>query len=395
MEVPDYPFLDYERQALAPRLDALRGGERLARVRLPYAGEAWLAVRYAHVRAVLSDPRFSRAAAMGPGVPRQSPEPPFGCTIMDLDRPEHGRLRRLVAPAFADHRVEELRPFVRQAAAGLVSGLRAGPRPADLVEALAQPLPMTVIARILGVPQEDRAMFRGWAEAVVLRRAVPQAEFGEAVLALESYLRGLVRHRRTRPSNDLLSVLVSARDGSDRLTEPELISFGLTVLAAGLETTASQIANSAYLLLTNPVLWQRLLADPGRLAATVDELIRLIPLGGGAGLPRVATEDVELGGVTVRAGEAVFVSTISANRDEETFPNANGFDDTRRHCPHLAFGYGAHRCLGERLATIQIQEALLALVSLVPGLVLGCAEDAVRWKSGSVVRGPLTLPVYW
>src|SRR5262249_46330595 len=160
---------------------------------------------------------------------------------------------------------------------------------------------------------------RSWTEAVVALRTLSAAEFCAVVEAMEGYLRELIRQRRGRPREDLLSVLVHSRDCGDALTEAELVSLGVTLLAGGYESAASQLANSVYLLLTHPELWRRLLADPDGLRWPVEELLRMVPLNGGAGLPRVATEDVRLGGVTMRAGEAVFVSTISANRDECAF----------------------------------------------------------------------------
>ncbi|WP_416904235.1 cytochrome P450 [Micromonospora echinospora] len=394
-QVPDYPFLGYTELHLDPRLDEARRSGRLTRVRLPYEGEAWLATRYRDVRKVLTDPRFSRAAAMEPDVPRQTPDPPFVSTIMDVDRPEHGRLRRLVAVAFTERRIDGLRPYVREVAHRLIDDMLRQGSPADLTQALALPLPMTVICRTLGVPLADRAEFRRWTESLVALRKITAEEFRTVVDALEAYLRNLIRHRRQQPTDDLLSALVQARDEGSRLTEQELLSFGVTLLAAGFETTASHIASSTYLLLTRPGLWAGLDNEPDRMAATVEELLRFVPLNGGTGLARVAVEDVEFDGVTVRAGEAVFVSTISGNRDEEAFPDADTFRLDRDPEPHLAFGWGPHRCLGARLATMELHEALVALRERVPTLRLAVPAGNVGWKTGTLLRGPRELPVTW
>ncbi|WBB80750.1 cytochrome P450 [Micromonospora sp. WMMD882] len=392
---PDYPFLEYAELGLDPRLDVARHSGALLRVRLPYAGEAWLATRYHDVRKVLTDPRFSRAAAMGPDVPRQTPDPPFVSTIMDVDRGEHGRLRRLVAVAFTERRVDELRPYVREVTHRLLDDLlRQGP-PVDLVRALALPLPMTVICRTLGVPLADRDEFRRWTESLLALRRITAEEFRNVVDALEAYLRDLIRQRRERPTDDLLSALVAARDSGSRLSEQELLSFGVTLLAAGFETTASHIASSTYLLLTRPGLWDGLRAAPERLPSTVEELLRYVPLNGGAGLARVAVADVEFDQVTVRAGEAVFVSTISANRDEDAFPDAGTFRPDREPAPHLAFGWGPHRCLGARLATMELHEALAVLLDRAPALRLAVPPADVSWKTGTILRGPRELPVTW
>ncbi|MFE0591387.1 cytochrome P450 [Micromonospora echinospora] len=393
---PDYPFLDYAELRISPRLDEARRGGTLIRVRLPYAGEAWLATRYRDVRKVLTDPRFSRAAATAPDVPRQTAVPPVASTIMDVDRPEHSRLRRLVAVAFTERRLDELRPYVREVADQLVDGMvRQGP-PADLTQALALPLPMTVICRMLGVPLADRTEFRRWTESLAALRKVTAEEFRAVVDALDTYLRELIRQRREQPTDDLLSALVQARDEGSRLSEKELLAFGATLLVNGFETVAGHIASSTYLLLTRPDLWATLRAEPERLPTVVEELLRFVPLSGGTGLGRVAVEDVEFDGVTVRAGEAVFVSTISANRDAEVFPDADAFRlDRQDPEPHLAFGWGPHRCLGARLATMELEEVLAVLLDRMPTLRLAVAPGSVSWKTGTVLRGPRELPVTW
>lgn len=394
-QLPDYPFLNHERQDIDPRLDEARERGRLLRVRLPYAGEAWLATRYAHVRQVLTDPRFVRAAAMGPEVPGQPPDPAPRRTIADVDRPEHVRLRRLVALAFTEGRIDGMRPQVRQAAHRLIDSMLAAGPPADLVRAVALPLAMAVLCRTLGVPPADRARFSRWTEALVAPRRISTAEFREVIEALEAYLRELIRRRREEPTEDLLGALVAVRDDAGGLTGEELVSFAVTLLAAGFETTASHLAGSTYLLLSRGH-WAGLDRRPERVGRTVAELLRFVPLNGGTGPPRVAVEDVELGGVTVRAGEAVFVSTVSANRDNAAFPDADEFDPEREPgLPHLAFGWGPHRCLGARLATMELQEALAALRDRVPELRLAVPARSVRWKTGTILRGPRALPVTW
>ena len=227
-------------------------------------------------------------------------------------------------------------------------------------------------------------------------RLITAEEFRAVADALEDYLRGLIQQRRDNPSDDLLSALVAARDDGSQLSEQELVSFGVTLLAAGFETTAGHVVSSTYLLLTRSGRWAELVDAPERLERAVEELLRYVPLNGGTGLPRVATADVDFGDVTVRGGEAVFVSTISANRDEDVFVDADQFTPTRNaEAPHLAFGWGPHRCLGARLATMELYEALAALLARVPTLRLAVPPDAVRWKAGTILRGPRALPVTW
>ncbi|MDG4765937.1 cytochrome P450 [Solwaraspora sp. WMMD406] len=392
---PPYPFRDFDELGLDPRLARLRAQCPVSRVRLPYGGDAWLATRYADVTTVLADPRFSRAAACRPDVPRQTEAPPVATTILDLDRPEHSRLRRIAATAFAQWRVELLRPYVRQVAAERVDALLAGPTPADLCTTVALPVPMTVLCHVLGVPLADRDRFRVWTEALLAPGAMPADRFRAIAAQLEDYLGELIAHRRRSATDDLLGVLVRATDDGATMTERELVSFGVTLLAAGFETTASHLASSTYLLLRHRRFWDLLCRSPQRVPDVVRELLRFVPLNGGSGLPRVATEDVELGGVTIRAGEAVFTSAVSANRDATVYPDPDTFDPDRRPAArHLAFGHGPHRCLGAWLSTMELEEVIGTLTARVPGLRL-LDPDGVRWRTGTIVRGPLALPVHW
>ncbi|MBY8849767.1 cytochrome P450 [Saccharothrix sp. MB29] len=216
--------------------------------------------------------------------------------------------------------------------------------PADLVEALAMPLPITIICEMLGVPVEDRVRFRGWSDAAVAITAFEPAEIVAAGEALTGYIQGLVQDKRGRPTDDMLSTLVAAHDDEDRLSEEELVSFGVALLVAGHETTANQIGNFVVTLLRNPDRAAELRDDPSLVPAAVEELLRITPLGGSAGFPRIAKEDVELSGVTIAAGEAVFVNNVAANRDPSVFDRPEEIDFHREHNPHIMFGHGAlHR----------------------------------------------------
>lgn len=394
-QVPDYPFLNYERQEIDPRLDEAREEGSLIRVRLPYFDQAWLATRYDHVRQVLTDPRLRRSAAPGPEVPRQIPAPSCVQTIMEVDPSAFDRCRRAFTRTFSPRRIDEFRPWIRATVHQLIDDMLAAGPPADLIRAVGMPLPMAVLCRILGVPADDRARFGRWTLALVGLRTVPDVELRDAVDGLKAYLRGLIRHRRDEPADDVFSVLVSAREPDGDLTDDDLIGFGVTLLSAGFETTANHLAGSAFLLLSRGY-WSGLAAQPERLTRTVQELLRFVPLNSGTGLPRVAVQDVELGGVTIRAGEAVVVSTVAANRDGTVFVDADDFDPDRVPAmPHLAFGWGPHRCLGARLATVQLEETLAGLRQRVPALRLAVPARSVRWRTGTVLRSPRALPVTW
>jgi cytochrome P450 len=386
-----YPFNEEEGLALNEAYAAARESEGLIRVKLPYGEPAWLATRYADVRQVLGDRRFSRAMEKGKDAPRMSAGQRDG-GILQMDPPDHTRLRTLVAKAFTMRRVEMLRPRVAALASELIAEMKAAGQPADLVDGYALPIPVAVICELLGVPFEDRPHFRAWSDAALSTSSLTAEEADQNRAELREYMSGLVARHRAEPQDDLMTGLIEARDVHDRLTELELVDLCIGILIAGHETTASQIPNFVHALLERPELWARLCADPALIPAAVEELMRFVPLGAGAGFARYATEDIEVGGVLVREGEPVLVAFTAANRDRLQFDSAEqiSFDRTENH--HLGFGHGVHHCLGAPLARLELQEALRALVVEMPGLRL--AGDIV-WKTQMLVRGPRSMPIGW
>lgn len=387
----DYPFNDPGSLGLH---DAYRAAQRqpgLIRVRLPHGEPAWLATRYADARFVLGDPRFSRAAAQHHDAPRMRAGQTDG-GILSMDPPEHTRLRRLVATAFTVRRVEALRPRAREIAEELVDAMVAAGPPADLVDAFALPLPVAVICELLGVPVEDRPRFRVWSDDALSTSRLSAEEFTASRQELRTYMAGLIAHRRAEPADDLMTALVAARDEHDRLSERELVDLCGGLLVAGHETTASQIPNFVLTLLEHPAQLARLRDDPALLAGAVEELTRFVPLGAGAGFPRYATEDVEVGGTLVRADEPVIVAVGAANRDALRFDDADELRIDRPAAPHIGFGHGVHHCVGAALARMELQEALRVLLARLPDLRL--AGDVV-WKSEMLVRGAVAMPVGW
>ncbi|MCW6005443.1 cytochrome P450 [Micromonospora sp. CPCC 205371] len=390
-----YPFSPPDRFKLDPFYAELRRREPLTRVRMPYGEEAWLATRYADVRTVLGDARFSRAASADRDEPRISPRK-LEAGLLLMDPPEHTRLRRLVAKAFTARRVEQLRPRTHEVANELVDRMITAGPPADLVERFATPLPITVICELLGVPVEDQDRFHVWSEAVVSTTSLSVEQIAGYIQNLFAYMRGLIAERRREPTEDLISALVRARDEDDsRLTEDELVRLLTGLLAAGHETTVTQIPNFTYVLLTNPDKLAELRADPDLVPAAVEELMRYVPLGVASSFARYATEDVELGGVLVRAGEPVIGSLSSANRDEEVFPDPDSLDFRRSTNPHIGFGHGAHHCIGAQLARMELQVAIDVLVRRFPQLRFAVPEKELEWKSGMLVRGLKRMPVAW
>ncbi|WP_329109942.1 cytochrome P450 [Micromonospora sp. NBC_01699] len=390
-----YPFHPPERLDLDPHYAQLREHEPLTRIRMPYGEDAWLATRYADVRVVLGDPRFSRAAAASRDEPR-STQQRLATGILSMDPPEHTRIRTLVTKAFTARRVEQLRPRTQQIADELVDEMITTGPPADLVEHFATPLPIRVICELLGVPVADEHRFHLWSEAIVSTTSLPPETIQEYYGNLHAYMGGLIAQRREEPTDDLLGAMVRARDADQgRLTEEEMVRLAAGLLAAGHETTVTQIPNFVYTLLGHPQELERLRADRTLLPGAIEELLRHVPLGAGSGFARYALEDVELGGVLVRAGEPVIVELGSANRDERVFADPDRLDLTREHNPHMGFGHGVHHCLGAQLARMELQVAIGTLLDRLPGLRLAVPPAELTWKSGMLVRGLKHLPVQW
>ncbi|MFI9203142.1 cytochrome P450 [Streptomyces sp. NPDC053048] len=387
-----YPFNEATGLALSELYERARRGEGLARVRLPFGEPAWLVTRYADARLVLGDRRFSRAVAAEHDEPRQSPGRQSDSGILAMDPPDHTRLRTLVMRAFTMARTERLRPEIRALAESLLDDMVAAGPPADLVEEYALPIPVAVICRLLGVPEADRPLFRKWSDDALSTSSLTAEEADASREELRAYMAGLIAERRARPADDLMTALIEARDKDDRLSEPELIDLCVAVLVAGHETTATQIPNFVCTLLDHPGELARLRDDPDLIPGAVEELLRFVPLGMAASMPRYATEDVEVGGTLVRAGEPVLVSVGAANRDALRFPVPDALDLGRQGNQHLGFGHGVHHCLGAPLARVELQEALRALILRMPDLHV--AGDIV-WKTEMLVRGPRSMPVGW
>ncbi|HWO62444.1 MAG TPA: cytochrome P450 [Umezawaea sp.] len=373
----------------------LQESEPVSRVRMPFGGEGWLATGYQEVKTVLADPRFSRSATLGKDVARTSPVIEENPSILSLDPPDHGRLRKLVAKAFTARRVELLRDRAQEIVDSALDAVEDHGPPADLVSLLNMPLPITIICDMLGVPEDDRVGFQGWTDVLLGYGAFTAEEIAAASDNLMAYIAAMVEDRRRTPSDDMLGLLVGARDGEDRLSEEELITFGVTLLVAGHETTANMIGNIVYTLFEKPDLLKSLREEPDLLPSAVEELVRYIPLGSVVAVPRVAVEDVELGGVTIRAGESVLVSMMAANRDPSVFVDGGEVDFHREANPHIAFGHGVHHCLGAPLARMELQVAIGTLFRRFPALELAVPVEDVEFKRGRLIRGPLTLPVKW
>lgn len=369
--------------------------EPVSQVRIPTGDLVWLVTRHEDVRRVLSDTTFSREAITAPGAPRLLPIAQGSKSIFVMDPPGHSRLRKLVARAFAPRRIEELRTEVQALTDQLLGALvEAGP-PADLLAGLAQPLPITVICRMLGVPYEDVEQFRQWTDIMLSFAAGKRDEVLAARDALNAYLTRLIEDKRRNPTDDLMMVLINAAEDGDRLDDEELLAFGYTLLGAGYHATTAGLAHGIVTLLRSPQRWARLRAEPELVPNVVEELLRRSQAGGGLGAMRIAIADTEIAGVRIGKGDAVLPLINAANRDPEVFSDPDGVVLDRKPNPHLSFGHGIHHCLGAQLGRLELEIALRTLLRDTPGLRLAVDESDLEWSSGLAFSRPTTLPVAW
>lgn len=391
-----FPFGPDHRLDPDPVYVQLRQQEPVCRVQLPYGPPAWLVTTHQLAKSVLADSRFSRAAAVGADTPRYAPVDirQVAESIASMDPPKHTRIRKLASQALTARRVEQMRPRIRQIASCLIDDMTAAGPPADLVGSFSSVLPVVAMCELLGVPEADRHTFRHWADTTVSAAEVTPEQQQEIYLNLAVYLAGQIELRRSQPADDLLTWLVQARDDSDQLTETELLFLGLALLVGGYDTTARQITNAVYTLLTNQQQLGQLRARPELVPAAVEELLRFIAFASPM-TPRIATTDIQLGDVTVRAGEAVLWATSSVNRDESVFSRADQLDITRDPNPHIAFGHGPHFCIGAQLARLELQVSLETILSRLPGLRIAVPESDLAWEAESLLRGLATFPVAW
>ena len=360
----------------------------------------WLLTRYDDAVAALKDERFvkDRRTALTPAQTARQPWipamfRPLERNMLDVDAPDHTRLRGLVHKAFTPRLVEQMRGRV-QALCDRLLDRASGRARLDLVRAYAQPLPTTVIAQMLGVPAADRRLFQRWSQALV---AAGSSRWG-VLLAIPHvwlflrYVRKLIRARRALPQDDLVSALVQAEEAGQQLSEDELVAMVVLLLIAGHETTVNLIGNGTLALLQHPEQLQKLRQDPGLIGPAVEELLRFTsPVE--TATERYAREDVPLAGVTVPRGGLVLAAIASANREERQFADPDRLDVTRVPNRHLAIGLGAHYCLGAALARMEGQIALATLLRRAPGLRLAVEPRALRWRPGLVLRGLMALPV--
>ncbi|MBF6171844.1 cytochrome P450 family protein [Nocardia blacklockiae] len=357
----------------------------------------WLVVDHDVAKQACAEPHISKQIGSPEGqavLAKHGAADQFNGVINDnmlfADPPQHTRLRRLVAPAFAGRAVRDLGPRITALADELLDAMTAAPR-ADLLDAYAFPLPIAVICELLGVPDHDKDEFRSWT-AVIVNDSAPIEERTSAGIRFFTYLTELIAERRDAPGADLLSELITAKDDGDRLDQQELISLMLLLLAAGHETTVNLIGNAVLELLRDPATARRLRSDPEQIPGFVEEVLRCqgpVHLA----TARYTTAPITLGGQDIDAGEFIMISLAAANRDPQRFVDADRIDATRGDNRHLAFGYGIHFCLGAALARMEATIALTRLLERVPELSLEVGFDDLTWRKSLLIRGLTALPV--
>lgn len=391
-----YPF---------PRPSALEVPYELAEIRerpvvpvtLPSGDGALLVTRYADVRRLLLDERLSRNLSR-PGAARIAKNNRmFQDPRIDPDPPAHTRVRRLVMRAFTPARVEALRPYIHSVVEELLTEMARHDGAADLNEALAFPLPIRVICRLLGIPEGDTALFRDWTDHFLSVSRFPPEDIKAAMADMNRYIGELIAAKRAEPGDDLVSALIQVRDQEDgRLAEYELHWWCRLLLLVGYETTATQLGGGVALLLSHPEQLALLRADHGRVPAAVEECLRWKPVGSSVSMLRYAIDDIEMDGYTIPKGAGVIPAVDSANQDATVFDRPGEFDITREGAgAHLTFSVGPHFCVGAALARTQLQIATENLLRRFPRLRLAVPAKDLRRHEGSLLEAFTKIPVTW
>jgi cytochrome P450 len=377
----------------------LRALRRIAQVRVPTGQPAWLVTSYDDVRRLLTDHRVS-ADRTHPNFPMTEPVTAetrrrvaaAAGSLVGLDHPEHGPRRRMLAPEFTMRHVKKLRPYIQRVVDDLIDEMLAGSRPVDLVRALAMPLPASVVCELLGMPFHDRGLIERGTFAM-LRSSVSPEERQRIGGEMRGYVDRLVSAKEAEPTDDLLGRLVERNRETQLYDHNLLVGVTMLLLTAGFETTVNVVTLGVAALLSHPEQLAAIRGDAAAVPTAVEELLRYTNVVDA--MPRVATADIEVGGVTVRAGDGLLLSFAGANRDEEVFPQATVFDTSRDARHHVAFGYGIHQCIGQHLARVELEITFRTLFTRIPGLRLAAPVDELPFKSDSIMYGIDELPVTW
>jgi cytochrome P450 len=360
------------------------------RICMPDGTPVWLITRYDDVTEALNDKRLLRNPRYaGPDAPAEFlPEFARSGNLIREDGPEHARLRRFMNFAFAPKRVDALLPRIHEITDRLLDAI-ADAGAADLMAALAAPLPIAIICEILGIPPDNHADFRGWSDAMI---GGPPEKARDAAIALTQFVSGLIAVKRREPADDLISFWTTATDDEGGLSEAEVLGMAFFLLLGGYDTTVGTMGNVALDLITRPELAAKLRADPELMPHAMEELIRW---HGSVhhGIRRFATEDFTLDGAEISAGDMVMISMAGANRDPRHFADPAAIDFAREDIDHLSFGRGPHHCPGKDLARLELRVALTKLVRRFPDIALAIPVDQIDWRPTFLMRVPRSLPV--
>jgi cytochrome P450 len=406
--IRDYPFEPF-RGELPQELLKMVHTKPVSRVRIPDGRVVWLVVGYPEASLVLSDPRFARRNAelvpdaQPQGCPVQdagaAPEPPAdaeqcpaGQRQLSMDGKPHHDLRRLAARAFTARRIEAYRPRVQAITDELIDALMAAGPPGDLVSGLVVPLPVIVTCELLSIPVADRDQIADWANDIMALTAHGQAAAAKADAELRAYLLRRLTARRNEQGEDLLGSWLSTQAGSD-LSDAEIVGLAIAVLIGGREISSTSAGIRA--LFQHPTALRRLREDPSLLPAAVEEILRYTSVSP-MFLVQTVTEDIELGGHQLRAGDGVMAVPWAANRHDAAFAEPDRFDlDRPQNNPHLTFGFGPHFCLGAALGRLQVEIAIGTLLRRMPGLAPVTPLQDLPWRDERINCGLAEFPVTW
>lgn len=368
-----------------------RDGAPVRLVELPSGGTAWLVTGYDAVRQALAHPTLQGKTGVVGHRRALSADLHQGMNthMLNLNPPDHTRLRKLVSAAFTSRRMQQMRPRIQEITDDILDRLE-GRDQVDIIQDLALPLPIRLLTEMLGVPPQDAGAFHQWTTTLTAS-ALSLDQLQDAGDQMLAYVRQLLARKRQNPGTDLLSAFVAVRDGDDRLSEHELTSMVFLFLIAGYETTVNLIGNSVLALTTNPDQLARLRAEPELIPAAVEEFLRFeSPVQAAL---RYSTDELELAGVTIPAGAVVIVSLLAANRDPARFDHSDTLDLGRSSNPQVAFGHGIHHCLGAPLARLEGAIAISSLLARFPRLRLAVPVGSLNWRLSLVMHGLAELPV--
>lgn len=399
VELPEFPMMRTTPFDLPAGYAELERTGPVSAAKMPTGQPVWLITGHEAVRKILIDPRIS-SSRLHPNFPApvamseeaKQAQTAFSDALIGADPPEHTDRRRMLITEFTVKRMQGLRPRIQEIVDDRIDALLAGPKPVDLFEELALPVPSLVICELLGVPYGDRSFFQSRTR-VLLARNTPMEERDSVGKELNDYFSRLIDDKTAAPGDDLLSRLIERNNETEVFSHDLLVGLATLLLIAGHETTSNVISLGTLALLQHPDQLAALAADASLIPSAVEEMLRFVNIVE-AGF-RVATQDIELGGTTIKAGDGLIALSASANRDEGAFSSPDVFDVKRGARHHVSFGYGIHQCLGQNLARMELDIVFTTLLRRIPELRLAIPVADVPLKDDAFIFGVHELPVTW